>query len=191
MGPQIAICDRILINPEMPIPDAARPVHGITDITGAGQPIIAPALPPATAHARGRPPLAAPTFHLTARPRLCSAATWPCCLAVPGLRPEGLVIREGTLPVSTFMNDPASLGDADVTLSLIYSKMKGIDSRWSKQPRRTATLTPLRPRNRPSTPAKHPFALPDGLQRQLARAQANMAAPFTGITTDGHVVPQH
>jgi hypothetical protein len=140
---------------------------------------------------RGRPPLAAPTFHLTARPRLCSAATWPCCLAVPGLRPAGLVIRECTLPVSTFMNGLVSLGDAGVTLSLIYSKMKGIDSGWSKQPRRTATVAPLRPRNRPSTLAKHPFALADGLQRQLARAQANMAAPFTGITTDRHVVPQH
>jgi hypothetical protein len=50
-------------------------------------------------------------------------------------------------------------------------------------------MATLRPRNRPSTPAKHPFALPDGLQRQLARAQANMAAPFKGITTDGNVVP--
>jgi hypothetical protein len=49
-----------------------------------------------------------------------------------------------------------------------------------------ATLTP---RNRPSTPAKHPFDLPEGLQRQLARAQANMTAPFKGITTDGHVRP--
>lgn len=50
-------------------------------------------------------------------------------------------------------------------------------------------MATLRPRNRPSTPAKHPFALPDGLQRQLARAQANMATPFTGITTDGNAVP--
>jgi hypothetical protein len=96
MRPQIAIGDRILINPEMPIPDDTRPVHGITDTTVAGQPIIAPALPPATAHARGRPPLAAPTFYLTARPRLCSAATWPCRLAVPDLRPEGLVSQEST-----------------------------------------------------------------------------------------------
>jgi Protein of unknown function (DUF3500) len=50
-------------------------------------------------------------------------------------------------------------------------------------------MATLRPRNRPSTPAKHPFALPDGLQRQLERAQANMATPFTGITTDGNAVP--
>jgi uncharacterized protein DUF3500 len=50
-------------------------------------------------------------------------------------------------------------------------------------------MATLRPRNRPSTPAKHPFDLPDGLQRQLARAQANMAAPFKGITTDGNVIP--
>ena len=49
-------------------------------------------------------------------------------------------------------------------------------------------MATLKPRKRPSTPAKHPFDLPDGLQRQLARARANMAAPFTGITTDGHVV---
>ncbi|HSF29518.1 MAG TPA: DUF3500 domain-containing protein [Candidatus Tectomicrobia bacterium] len=47
-------------------------------------------------------------------------------------------------------------------------------------------MAPLRPRNRPSTPAKHPFDLPEGLQRQLARAKANMEAPFKGITTDGH-----
>jgi hypothetical protein len=52
-----------------------------------------------------------------------------------------------------------------------------------------ATMTTLKPRNRPFTPAKHSFALPDGLQRQLARAQANMTAPFKGITTDGNVVP--
>jgi hypothetical protein len=50
-------------------------------------------------------------------------------------------------------------------------------------------MATLKPRKRPSTPAKHPFDLPEGLQRQLARAQANVAAPFTGITTDGHVVP--
>jgi hypothetical protein len=50
-------------------------------------------------------------------------------------------------------------------------------------------MAALKPRHRPSTPAKHPFALPDGLQRQLARAYANVAAPFTGITTGGHVVP--
>ncbi len=47
-------------------------------------------------------------------------------------------------------------------------------------------MAPLRPRNRPSTPAKHPFDLPEGLQRQLARAKANMEAPFKGITADGH-----
>lgn len=56
----MAIGDRILINPEMPIPDNARPVHGITDTTVTGQPIIAPALPPATARARGRPLLDVP-----------------------------------------------------------------------------------------------------------------------------------
>jgi Protein of unknown function (DUF3500) len=50
-------------------------------------------------------------------------------------------------------------------------------------------MATLKPRKRPSTPAKHPFDLPEGLQRQLARAQANVAAPFTGITTDGHVGP--
>jgi Protein of unknown function (DUF3500) len=50
-------------------------------------------------------------------------------------------------------------------------------------------MATLRPRNRPSTPAKHPFPLPEGLQRQLAQAHANMAVPFTGITTDGKVVP--
>jgi hypothetical protein len=50
-------------------------------------------------------------------------------------------------------------------------------------------MATLKPRKRPSTPAKHPFDLPEGLQRQLARAQVNMAAPFTDITTDGHVVP--
>jgi Protein of unknown function (DUF3500) len=50
-------------------------------------------------------------------------------------------------------------------------------------------MATLKPRNRPFTPAKHPFDLPDGLQRQLARAQANMAAPFTSITTDGTVIP--
>jgi Protein of unknown function (DUF3500) len=50
-------------------------------------------------------------------------------------------------------------------------------------------MATLKPRNRPSTPAKHPFPLPEGLQRQLARAHANVAAPFTGITTDGTVVP--
>src|SRR5919108_2564946 len=50
-------------------------------------------------------------------------------------------------------------------------------------------MATLKPRNRPSTPATYPFPLPDGLERQLARAQANAAAPFTGITTDGHVVP--
>ena len=48
-------------------------------------------------------------------------------------------------------------------------------------------MATLKPRKRPSTPAKHPFGLPEGLQRQLARAQANVAAPFTGITTDGRV----
>jgi hypothetical protein len=50
-------------------------------------------------------------------------------------------------------------------------------------------MATLKPRNRPSTPAKHPFDLPEGLPRQLARAQANMAAPFKGITTAGHVRP--
>jgi hypothetical protein len=50
-------------------------------------------------------------------------------------------------------------------------------------------MATLRPRNRPSTPAKHPFDPPEGLQRQLARAQANLTAPFKGITTDGHVRP--
>jgi hypothetical protein len=50
-------------------------------------------------------------------------------------------------------------------------------------------MATLRPRNRPSTPAKHPFNLPEGLQRQLVRAKANMATPFTGITTDGNVLP--
>lgn len=50
-------------------------------------------------------------------------------------------------------------------------------------------MATLRPRNRLSTPAKHPFDLLEGLQRQLARAQANMTAPFKGITTDGHVRP--
>jgi hypothetical protein len=31
--------------------------------------------------------------------------------------------------------------------------------------------------------------MPEGLQSQLERAKANMAAPFKGITTDGHVIP--
>jgi hypothetical protein len=50
-------------------------------------------------------------------------------------------------------------------------------------------MASLRPRNRRSTPAKHPFDMPEGLQRQLEHAKANMAAPFKGITTDGHVIP--
>ncbi len=50
-------------------------------------------------------------------------------------------------------------------------------------------MATLRPRNRPSTPAKHPFDYPERLQHMLERAKANAAEPFKGITTDGNVIP--
>ena len=40
-------------------------------------------------------------------------------------------------------------------------------------------------RLRPSTPALTPFTLPERLQRWYAAAQANLAEPFKGISTDG------
>jgi hypothetical protein len=40
-------------------------------------------------------------------------------------------------------------------------------------------------RLRPSTPALTPFTLPERLQQWFAAAQANLAEPFKGITTDG------
>jgi len=47
----------------------------------------------------------------------------------------------------------------------------------------TLAMAASRPRNRPSTPAKHPFDLPDGLQRQPARAKANiMGVEHGGIS---------
>jgi hypothetical protein len=50
-------------------------------------------------------------------------------------------------------------------------------------------VPPLRPRNRPSTPAKHPFALPDGLQRQLARAQAKWRPRSQALRPTGMSFP--
>jgi hypothetical protein len=46
-------------------------------------------------------------------------------------------------------------------------------------------------RNRPPTPAKHPFQLPPKgvLPTYMARAQEMLANPFVGITTDGKPVP--
>jgi hypothetical protein len=76
-----------------------------------------------------------------------------------------------------------------VTTVLTHSEIKSCQFDVVDTTRRTVTMATLKPRNRPSTPAKHPFDLPDGLQRQLARAQANLAAPFKGITTDGYVRP--
>jgi Protein of unknown function (DUF3500) len=44
-------------------------------------------------------------------------------------------------------------------------------------------------RNRHSTPALAPFKLPPLLQGMLDRGQANMAAPFKGLTADGTAAP--
>lgn len=45
------------------------------------------------------------------------------------------------------------------------------------------------PRNRPPLSARKPTPLPEGLQKMLARAKAELAGPFKGITTDGTPVP--
>jgi len=49
--------------------------------------------------------------------------------------------------------------------------------------------TELRPRQRNRTPARTQFPLPPPLQKMFDRGQANLAEPFTGITTDGAAVP--
>ena len=54
----------------------------------------------------------------------------------------------------------------------------------------TISLTGLRPRNRPPTPARGlPTPLTDFFATRLQAAQASLAEPFKGITTDGQVVP--
>jgi hypothetical protein len=47
----------------------------------------------------------------------------------------------------------------------------------------------LRPRQRNKTPARTKFPLPPPLQKMFDAGQANLAAPFKGITSDGTVVP--
>lgn len=44
-------------------------------------------------------------------------------------------------------------------------------------------------RLRPSTPALHPAPLPERLQPWFAKAKSNLAAPFVGVTADGHATP--
>ncbi|HZU06776.1 MAG TPA: DUF3500 domain-containing protein [Chloroflexota bacterium] len=53
----------------------------------------------------------------------------------------------------------------------------------------TSSPTGLRPRQRPSTPARRPFDLPPRLQSYLEQARAALREEFRGITTDGTVVP--
>ena len=54
----------------------------------------------------------------------------------------------------------------------------------------TNSLTVLRPRNRPPVSGRTLSAsLPDGLTRMLEDAEAALAQPFVGITTDGKPVP--
>ena len=47
----------------------------------------------------------------------------------------------------------------------------------------------LTPRRRNVTPARTPFTLPPRLQEMLDRGRGELAKPFTGVTTDGTVVP--
>jgi hypothetical protein len=47
----------------------------------------------------------------------------------------------------------------------------------------------LTPRNRPHTPARKPFELPEGfIRKYVERARAELSHQFKGITTDGNVV---
>jgi hypothetical protein len=50
-------------------------------------------------------------------------------------------------------------------------------------------ISHFKPRQRHPTPARHPFPLPEGLQRQLEFARKSLAEPFRGVTTNGEVVP--
>jgi hypothetical protein len=45
------------------------------------------------------------------------------------------------------------------------------------------------PRRRHATPARTPFTLPPALQQMFDRGKAELAKPFTGITTSGAVTP--
>jgi Protein of unknown function (DUF3500) len=47
----------------------------------------------------------------------------------------------------------------------------------------------FKPRQRHPTPARHPFELPPGLQRQLDFAKKTLAEPFKGVTLNGEVRP--
>src|SRR5579885_3190102 len=52
-------------------------------------------------------------------------------------------------------------------------------------------MASVRPRaNRPHTPAKHAFELPEQgvLRTYMARARTTLAEPFVGVTTDGNPV---
>jgi hypothetical protein len=50
-------------------------------------------------------------------------------------------------------------------------------------------ISDFRPRQRPPTPARHPFTPTEPLQRRLEEARRLLAKPFKGITTDGQVMP--
>jgi len=52
-----------------------------------------------------------------------------------------------------------------------------------------APAIPFKPRNRPPTSARQAFPLQGGLQGMFERAQALLAEPFKGLTTDGNAIP--
>src|SRR5713226_1912462 len=62
-------------------------------------------------------------------------------------------------------------------------------SKGATMPGMAIRISDFRPRQRPPTPARHPFTPTEPLQRRLEEARRLLAEPFKGITTDGQVMP--